>query len=713
MPTRQTNRKSRRAKYSSSRPRRRATRVLLPLTALLATQAPLGVGGQTSMVKGVNAQVSARRRGDIKIRFVDTDVSEVLQALSLRTGSNIIYSGMGAGGATAAMGTTGGKRLISINVTASNTDEALRYITSASGLAFRQVGNSYVVAPAAGLKQAIEPLGEQARVPLTSMSPGEAVKTIEGAFPYVTARPAGTAVLLIGSPDDLQQAQALLQDQDKSLVPDPNTTEVVALTNIPANQATALLKSLYPALKVESIGDPTRPGGTLGLAGRRSQINRAKESISSADGTAGSQAPDHVFRIYNIKYSSARTLRVFLQGAAPRISVLTGPESYTPPRPTFNPITGATLGTASTGVGGTTSGASNGGTVTGNVTDLGANSGFNPVTDPGGATTGNTSTTPQRGEVNDRAKTLILSGTTRDVDEVVALLNRVDVPPQQVMIEVKVIDVTPQFNDAIGLQYGFAPIGINNAPSGTTVDTVTGQQTPNILRPTDFATFGRFGPGFAAQINAVATRTNSKLLANPRVQVIDNDDASIFIGDTIRTQISQSGISGTTIQVLEFPVGIILLVRPRINADGRVTLRIHPVVSTVTSFGAGNIPNTSNREAETTVMMQDGETIVIGGLIRDEMSKSIQEVPVLARIPFLGELFKYRTNSRRRSEVQVFITPHITSMGVPLTAIEKGNAAAQSVEQTHQNIPVPRGSGLPRDPHGEPPPIKTPPVRTP
>lgn len=282
------------------------------------------------------------------------------------------------------------------------------------------------------------------------------------------------------------------------------------------------------------------------------------------------------------------------------------------------------------------------------------------------------------------------------------------------MIEVKVVDVTPQFNDSVGLAYGFTPIGIANVPVGTGIDPTTGQKLPPVLTQTaGNAVFTRFGPGFAAQINAIAQHTNSKLLANPRVQVIDNDDASIFIGDTIRTQIAQSGIAGTTIQVLEFPVGIILLVRPRINADGRVTMRIHPVVSTVTSLGAGNIPNTSNREAETTVLMQDGETIVIGGLIRDEFTKSLQEVPVLSRIPLIGELFKYRANSRRRSEVQVFITPHITAIGVPLTAVEKGNAAAVSVEQTHQNIPVPRNSQLPRDPHGESPPVPTPPVRTP
>jgi type II secretory pathway component GspD/PulD (secretin) len=157
------------------------------------------------------------------------------------------------------------------------------------------------------------------------------------------------------------------------------------------------------------------------------------------------------------------------------------------------------------------------------------------------------------------------------------------------------------------------------------------------------------------------TRREAKLLASPRVQVIDNDDANIFIGDTIRSQIALSGgISGTSIQIFEFPIGIILLVRPRINDDGNITLRVHPVVSTITAIDPQtNIPQSSAREAETTVMVKDGETIVIGGLIREEMTKTVEEVPLLSRLPLIGELFRKRSDRQRRSEILVFITTRI------------------------------------------------------
>ncbi len=663
----------------------RARHLLLPLAVGVSAQMPAFVNSQTSGLKS-SLQINNPRRGDIRIRFVDTDVSEVLQALGVRTRDNIVYAGAG-------------KKLISINVNASTTEEALRYITAASGLAFRQVGNSYVVAPAAALRQAIEPLGEQARVPLMSLNSADAIKVVEEAFPYVTARPAGSQLLLIGAAADLQQAQALLREQDGLRTPDPAMTEVIAVQNVNSTQAVNVLKSLYPELKIQAIGDPTKPGGSIGLAGPRSMIERARQSLATIDNSAIAKEPDRVFRIYNIKYSSSRVLRSFLQSAAPNVTVLTGPESYSPPRPSFNPITGGALGTASSSVGGSGTSSTTGGSTTGGgIGDVNGGSNIAEAAvgnaNGGGVVTGNASSSNGRGAVNDRAKTLVLNGTLGDITQVLTLLEQVDVAPRQVMVEVKVVDVSPQFIQALGVQYQYAPIAVGNYPSGSTIDPTTGGVQTTNSASFNSATFSRLGPGFGAQISALTTRTNSKMLADPRVQVTDNDDASIFIGDTVRTQISQSGISGTTIQVLEFPVGIILLVRPRVNADGHITMRVHPVVSTITSLSAGNIPQTSNREAETTVMVQDGETIIIGGLIRDDLTRTVSEVPILSKLPLVGELFRYRQHNRVRSEVMVFITPHLTNT---MTEAERANSAAKTVEETRVTVPNPRGSHLPED----------------
>jgi type II secretory pathway component GspD/PulD (secretin) len=147
------------------------------------------------------------------------------------------------------------------------------------------------------------------------------------------------------------------------------------------------------------------------------------------------------------------------------------------------------------------------------------------------------------------------------------------------------------------------------------------------------------------------------MLANPTISVIDDQDASIFIGDTLRFQslAVSSPTSGSQFTVVEVPVGIILLCHPRVNGDNEITLRLHPVVSTVTALVNG-LPQTSAREAETVVRVKDGDTLVLGGLIRDEDIREMSKVPLLGDLPIIGHLFRHNSKQHRRTEVMVVIT---------------------------------------------------------
>src|SRR6185503_20938678 len=99
---------------------------------------------------------------------------------------------------------------ISLNVTAVTVQDALRFTTAAAGLVFRHVHDTYVVATPANMRQALEPFGEKDRIKLNMLTPAQAVTLLEGALPFLTARPAGNQVLVIGSPDDIAQARSLI-----------------------------------------------------------------------------------------------------------------------------------------------------------------------------------------------------------------------------------------------------------------------------------------------------------------------------------------------------------------------------------------------------------------------------------------------------------------------------------------------------------------------
>jgi len=589
-----------------------------------------------------DAPPAARQAGTVPIVFTDTDVSEVLQAIGRAFRINLIYPAQL-------------KKPISINVRVRSEDEALRYVTAAADLAYRQIGKTYVVGTPQGLRQALEPLGERARIRLNRLTAAEAQSRLESALPFLTVRQAGDQLLVIGAPEDVAQARALLAEQDPERPDDPQTTALARLQHANVAQAARMIQSLYPGLRAEAVGPADRPGGVVSLAGPRSQVQAAQQAIRAVDVPSAPSAPGRIYRVYQIKYSSAPLLKEFIEKAAPDVGALVAPESYSPLVPGFRPLSGATLGsTTSGGIGGGIGGGFGGG-IGGGLG--GASSGIGGGI-AGGGVGGEVEQRKQR--EGDRAKQLVLSGTPEAVEAAVRLLEQVDVQPRQVMVEVKVVDTSPERAEQLGLRWNWTPFEFNEVPRGTPLSPTTNQPLAKDTRRPSFGQFSRVPWQFTGILDALITRREARLLADPRIQVVDNDEANIFIGDTVRARIAQAtGLGGQTIEIVEFPVGIILLVRPRVNADGHITMRVHPVVSTITSLDADNVPQTSAREAETTVLLKDGETVVIGGLIRDEISRTVREIPLLAKLPLVGELFRQRSNSHRHSEILVFITPHI------------------------------------------------------
>ncbi len=611
---------------------------VLKVTALVASTFGLmaALGGSPSIAQGA--------RAGIRLVFDKTDVSDVLRAISLRTRANIVFPAQ-----------TGA--LISLNITAATTDEALRYVTAAARLTFRQIGTTYVVADPASLRQALEPFGERARITLNSMPAASAVSLLQDALPYLTVRPAGQQVLVIGAPEDIQQAQSLLAEQDRPTKIEAIRSEVVTLQYAAAAQVAAMVKSMFAGLKADPVGQTDKPGGAVGLSGPASQVASALDAVRTVDVPSAPAEATKEYRIYAIKYSSAPALKEFIEKAAPAVTALIGPESYSPPMPNFRPLSGASLGSSNGsggGSGGLGGGGGGGGQSGGSSFNTGGLGGLGGISDI------------QKPKEGDRSKSLVLSGSAADLESALKLLDQVDIAPKQIMVDVKVVDTSPERAEELGLKWSWTRFGFYEAAPGTTVDTansggIGGDFTNFATRALSFGQFSRVPWSFSSILSGMVSRKEAKLLASPRVQVLENDDANIFIGDTIRSQIvSNGGLNGTNIQIFEFPIGIVLLVRPRINDDGNITMRVHPVVSTITAIDpVTRIPQSSAREAETTVMVKDGETIVIAGLIRDEMSKVVSEVPFLSKLPLVGELFRHRQTTHRHSEIMIFITPHI------------------------------------------------------
>lgn len=249
-----------------------------------------------------------------------------------------------------------------------------------------------------------------------------------------------------------------------------------------------------------------------------------------------------------------------------------------------------------------------------------------------------------------RAKRVLLSGPTDAVVDAMKILEQMDIPRKQVEIRVTIHDVS---NDALkdaGFTWDFGQTTISEKVSGNF----------------GFGTFSRNGLSFVNTIHALETANKAKLLASPNVSVMDGEIGSILIGEKRRFPVvNGTNANGQFIYSTEEQnVGIFLLVATDVSEDGSVTLAVNAQVSSILGFlqlNGGSYPQISTRESKSTLILKDGQTMIMGGLLRDEEIVNLQKVPLLSQIPFFGELFKSRNTQKNSSQLLISITPHVIS----------------------------------------------------
>jgi general secretion pathway protein D len=299
---------------------------------------------------------------------------------------------------------------------------------------------------------------------------------------------------------------------------------------------------------------------------------------------------------------------------------------------------------------------------------------------------------------NRRNNALLVYATPNEYSVIEGMLRKIDIIPLQVLIEATIAEVT--LNDT--LNYGtqfylggkFAGTLTTAGPLTSTSTTAT---TAGSLTSTVFSvggtptTIGSNFPGFVLAngirevINALSNVTQIKVLSAPQLMVLDNEPARLQVGSLVPvlTQSQQSTLApgAPVVNSIDYrDTGVIMLVTPRVNSGGLVTLDISQEVSDVATLSTGNInsPTFNQRLIRTRVAVQDGQTVGMAGLIRDSDTQGNSGIPVLKDVPVLGTLFSSQTNSRARTELLVLITPHVVK--------DQRDARALTEDLRHQLI---------------------------
>ena len=272
---------------------------------------------------------------------------------------------------------------------------------------------------------------------------------------------------------------------------------------------------------------------------------------------------------------------------------------------------------------------------------------------------------------------LIVVATAAEYAIIESAIRKLDIIPMQVLIEATIAEVT--LNDA--LQYGTQFFLSNSQGQATLSNAVSG--SPTVINPTSTITNAQLFPGILAAsfpglaiartlgeqqfaVQALKAITDVQIISAPKLLILDKQQARLQVGDLVPT-ITQSATSviaadAPVVNAIQYQAtGVILTVTPRINSGGLVTLDIEQEVSDVvpTTSSSINSPTFQQRKIQTKVVVQDGETISLAGLISEKQFKQNSGVPLLQELPILGALFSTRTNSSARTELLVLLTPRV------------------------------------------------------
>ncbi|MDY6788300.1 MAG: secretin N-terminal domain-containing protein [candidate division WOR-3 bacterium] len=258
----------------------------------------------------------------------------------------------------------------------------------------------------------------------------------------------------------------------------------------------------------------------------------------------------------------------------------------------------------------------------------------------------------RRGQVSvdSRTNALIvkdINDVHKKIQDVVQELDRKNL---QVEIVVKVVEISQSVSKGLGIQWSLQNIGYSeyNVAGGASMDApIAGPGSVNIGTVRDFAQI-------QATLSALEETGRSKTLSNPRITATNNTEAEILSGTQFFVQsVDQNGNIVNT----QYTAGTILNVTPHVNSMNDITLDIYAELSSVDAAQAN--PTIRTTTAKTVQMVQDGETVVMGGFVRKEESRSEEGLPFLKSIPVLGHLFKSDQSSNTNQEVLIFISPHI------------------------------------------------------
>ena len=270
--------------------------------------------------------------------------------------------------------------------------------------------------------------------------------------------------------------------------------------------------------------------------------------------------------------------------------------------------------------------------------------------------------TPQRGQVgvDSRNNQIIMTDTAEKVAQAKEIIKSIDKVTPQVVIEASIVEVSESFSRNIGTEWGLVngPIENSNATHTYTIAMNNPATAANSTIGYQFARIAGSTFSLNAELQAIETSGDGKIISTPKIVTLDNKEATIKQGlEYPYLERDSAGLATVKFKKIDLE----LKVKPHVTPDNRISLQINIVKNDIESI-TGGVPSLSTNEAKTELLVNDTDTIVIGGILKSSAQEGENRFPLLSQIPIIGWFFKSKNVSNQKKELLIFITPKIVHL---------------------------------------------------
>ena len=562
--------------------------------------------------------------------------------------------------------------------------------------------------PTLGPANQRQPAGDRIQTQVFTLQYESAVQMVPILRPLIapnnsiTANPNSNTLVITDYASNLQRLAKIIDSMDQPSGTDPVSIPLQHASAIDVAQTVNRLFSESTQSQAEGVADPTqqrftvvadaRSNTLLARSGNRAALARLRQLVTVLDSPTSAAGNMHVVFLKNADaVKLAETLRAIYHNMASPVSSSSG----------LSQATGTAFGTSSLGsstsggMGASTSasiGGSMGASMPGSILGAGAVPAASSVT-PAPMQTAATSATPGIIQADAATNSIIITAPDAIYNNLRAVIEKLDVRRVQVYIEALIAEITADRAAEFGIQWqnlsnaaqgGTQVFGGTNFNAGTAGGggIISTAQNP-IANAASGLTIGIMNglvtaiPGIGPVLNihtlirALETDANANILSTPTLLTLNNEEARIVIGQNVPIPTGQfippvgGAVTSPFQTVSRHDVGLSLKIKPLISEGNTVRVQIFQEVSSVVP-GTVNATNgliTNKRSIESTVLVDDGQILVLGGLMQDTVNDSVERIPLIGAIPLVGQLFSYNKRSRNKTNLMVFLRPTLMRSG--------------------------------------------------